>query len=152
MNEHGVRRERGIVLKKVDGNAVIHSSLHVNETLVNSRSRLKRERPLRKNTILRHIYVNCVCQNEKQSSVGILTLTSGSIKPCPFDLQKNLTVPSWMTLWSILPDMETVLVRRVIITSGRRRPSGRAPPGRRGDDIARFRGICGANYLSRIVA
>ena len=45
------------------------------------------------------------------------------MNPWPRDLQKNLTVPS-RTSSSILPDIEMVRVLRVIMTSGKRRPSG----------------------------
>lgn len=55
--------------------------------------------------------------------VWLTLASSSSMKPCPRDLQKNLTVP-WRTSSSILPDIEIVRVRRVMITSGRRRPSG----------------------------
>ena len=48
---------------------------------------------------------------------------SSSIKPCPLDLQKNLTVPSW-TSSPIRPFMDWVLVRRVMMISGSLRPSG----------------------------
>ena len=48
---------------------------------------------------------------------------SSSIKPCPLDLQKNLTVPSRISS-SILPFILWVLVLRVMMTSGSRNPSG----------------------------
>lgn len=51
------------------------------------------------------------------------------MKPCPLDLQKNLTVPSLTASW-ILPDMEWVRVRLVMMSSGRRRPSGKGDPTR----------------------
>ena len=50
------------------------------------------------------------------------------MNPCPFDRQKNLTVPS-LTSSSILPFMDTVLVRRVTMTSGNLRPGGTGDPG-----------------------
>ena len=56
------------------------------------------------------------------------TGSRSSMNPCPFDLQKNLTVPS-LTSSSILPFMETVLVRRVTMTSGSLRPGGTGDPG-----------------------
>ena len=52
----------------------------------------------------------------------MLTLL-GSMKPWPLERQKSLTLPS-LTSDSILPVMECVLVLRVMMTSGSRRPSG----------------------------
>ena len=58
------------------------------------------------------------------------------MKPCPLDLQKNLTVPSCTSSSSIRPFIEIVRVLRVIITSGSLKPSGNPPWG----DNDRFRG------------
>jgi hypothetical protein len=66
----------------------------------------------------------------------MLTFLMGSMNPCPFDLQNNLTFPSCVMSWSILPVMDSVLVRRVMITSGTLRPSGRG----NGEDLAKGRG------------
>ena len=58
----------------------------------------------------------------------IPTGSRSSMKPWPFDLQKNLTVPS-RTSSSILPFMETVLVLLVTMTSGSLSPGGTGDPG-----------------------
>ena len=53
--------------------------------------------------------------------------SSSSMNPCPRDLQKNLTMPSW-TSSPIRPFMEWVLVLLVMITSGNEKPGGIGDP------------------------
>ena len=60
---------------------------------------------------------------EQTLASAVAVAISSSINPCPFDLQKNLTVPS-CTSSSILPFIEIVLVLLVMMMSGNMSPCG----------------------------